>query len=213
MLTYIIALLVFVAFVCCIYYTPILIKKIFDILNKSAWSYFVKICIIVAFAGGVMYSSHLFSQNNVNLERLICDKTTDICIYSIAKYGNNEFQEQSRFPISPIKSIVLQQYKVEHLGRFGNNYTTTHYVIKLSEDYVTYFDYPIHFDNRNTAQKASDNFESFLHNEDHEYRDFADHHVEEMLIFLFIAAALVLFIALYEDFCKWQKTRKKDANE
>lgn len=208
MLTHIIALLIFAFFVCCIYYTPVLIKKIFNILNKSAWGYFVKVCIQISFAGSIIYTSHFFSQNNVNHERLICNKTADICIYSIAKYGSKEFQEQSRFPVSPIKSIELQKYKVEHSGRFGNNYTTTHYVIKLSADYFTYFDYPIHFDNRDTAQKTSGNFKSFLHNEDNEYRDFADHHIDETLIFLFLAAVLIFFIALHKDFRKWQKIRK-----
>ena len=208
MLAYITVFLIFGILVCCIYYTPVIIRKICHFLDRSVLGYCIKICLLIAFVCGILYFMYFDGSFQTNKERLLCNKATDTCTYSVTTYGNDEFEEKNTFPISKMKSVVLKKYKVEHRARYFGVYFTNRYVIKLSDNYYTYFEYPIVRDDYEEARETLNRFKAFIYNDETtEYQDFKDNYIDELIIFFTLVAAIITLLVIYNDFQRWKKTR------
>ena len=129
----------------------------------------------------------------------------------MANYGNNEYIEQKTFSVFSIKSVGLKKDKIERKARFGGTYYRNKYAIKLSDNYYSYFDYPIVRDDYDEAIETLNRFKSFIHNEnENEYMDFKDYYIDELMAFFGILAVVIAIIIICNDFQKWQKTRQKN---
>ncbi len=211
MLMYIVALIIFGIFVCCLYYTPVIIKKICRFLDRSALGYCIKISLGIILLGGILYLIHLDNGFQINKERLLCNKVTDTCTYSVANYGNDEYIEQKTFSVFSIKSVGLKKDKIEREARFGGTYYRNKYTIKLSNNYYSYFDYPIVRDDYDEAIETLNRFKAFIHNENEtEYLDFKDYYIDELMVFFGLLAVVMAIVIICNDFQKWQKTQQKN---
>ncbi len=213
MSVYLLIIAISAALVGCSYLIPFLLSKVCGFLERSAIGYCVKICLGVALVCGILYLIHLDSKFQINKEKLLCNKATDTCTYSVANYGNNEFKERDTFPISEIMSAKLKTYKKkQHSRRLPSSYYKTYYEIRVYDDYNDYYNYPIAHNDYDEARETLNRFRAFIYNEDEtEYQDFKDYYIDELIIFFALLAAIISALVIYNDFQRWQKTSSPKA--